>query len=259
MFSPSQLTAANVNKLQAVALLLADHLDPGKEDGLSKMLETDKDPETAQFLEDCRMRLRGIAEGNAKRMNEISYFVEAVSEVRNDVVRRQQAAEQGEEGEAIDYEAAIHGAVERIRDQKENDGANQVDQHALVVELRTRLGEKIKSDDDDDLEIVNNRTDDVHTLKCPITGMFFEDPVKNKVCHHTYSRHGLQQLIKNRKTTCPVAGCGNKSLSLAQVEEDVEMVMKVKRFKQREEQAEKQRKLEEDDEEVGEGGFTMIQ
>ncbi|KAL3797656.1 hypothetical protein HJC23_013488 [Cyclotella cryptica] len=248
----------NVNKLQARTLILADHLIPG--DGLETTLDANDDDDVKEFLLNCRERLKEIAVGNAKRMYEIDYFVEAVKEVKGDVMRRLQQAANVEGEDAVDYEAAIHQTIERVRERGENDRIRvPVEQHPMSIELRTRLGEKIKSsEDDDDLEIVN-RSDDVHALKCPITGMLYEDPVKNKVCHHTYSRQGLQQLIKNKKTTCPVAGCSNRTLSLQQVEDDEVMTMKVTRFKKREEQEKKKRKLEEEDMDDGEGGFTVIQ
>ncbi|KAL7476567.1 hypothetical protein ACHAW6_002424 [Cyclotella cf. meneghiniana] len=247
----------SVNKLQARTLILADHLIPG--DGLETTLDAKDDDDMREFLLDCRNRLKQIAEGNVTRMYEIDYFVEAVKEVKADVLRRQQTDNGGDE-HAIDYEAAIHSAIERIRERSQNDRNRvPIEKHPMSIELRTRLGEKINSsEDDDDLEIVN-RTDDVHALKCPITGMLFEDPVKNKVCHHTYSRQGLQQLLKNKKSTCPVAGCSNRTLSLQQVEDDEVMTMKVNRFKKREEQEKKKRRLEEEDMEEGEGGFTVIQ
>ena len=244
---------SNVKRLHATSKVLAQYLAPDDSD-LTNISEGDDT--MVNFLDECRIRLKGIAEGNVKRMKEIDYFVEAVREVKNDVMRRQQDGNEDD----VDYEAAIHNAVERIR---ENDAITpeQIDQDPMVIELRTTLGEKVKSDDDDELEIMNNR-DETHALKCPITATFFEDPVKNKVCGHTYSKSGLQQMVKNRKKGCPVAGCKNNDLSLAQVEPDEEMRMRVNRFKKREEQARKKRALEdeEDEDEMGgNGGFTMIQ
>jgi hypothetical protein len=241
----------NVKTIQSTSKLLAESLAPAGE--LEQAMEISQDSGLSNFLDECRIRLKGISEGNAKRMKEIDYFVEAVREVKNDVVTRQQ----DDNDEAVDYEAAIHTAVERIRDNDTN-AQQDMEQHYMVVEMRTTLGEKLKNDDDD-LEIVNTG-DDVHALKCPITGTFFEDPVKNKVCGHSYSRGGLQQVLKNRKTSCPVTGCRNNGLSLQQVEEDEEMRMKVARFKKREEQAKRKRELEDeaDEEEMGEGGFTLI-
>ena len=84
----------------------------------------------------------------------------------------------------------------------------------------------------------------VNALKCPVTGMLFNNPVINKVCHHTYDRAGLDQLLRTGKRTCPVPGCANNHLSLSQVEEDEEMKLKVQRHKTREVAQKKQRDLE---------------
>jgi hypothetical protein len=226
----------------------------------------------------CRNRLKAVAEGNAKRMYEIDYFVEAVREVKGDMQRRQ-LEEQGEDGAAVpdaaveapDYESAINEAIESIRTKSETDGLKPpVEEHELSIELRTRLGEKIQKkkartshgggyDDDDDLEIVNNHNDDVHALKCPFTAMLFEDPVKDKNCGHTYSRAGLMQMISNRKRNCPVPGCANKNVTLESVEEDEETKLKVRRFKTREENLRRQRELADDEDEEGQGGgYTVI-
>ena len=244
---------SSVRRLHATSKILAKYLAPVDGD-LRNVSEGDDNIENC--FEECRIRLKGISDGNVKKMKEIDYFVEAVRDVKNDMTRRQQDES---EDDAVDYEAAIHSAVERIRE-KDAITPDQIDHDPMVIELRTTLGEKVKSDDDD-LEIMNNR-DETHALKCPITATFFEDPVKNKVCGHTYSKSGLQQMLKNRKRGCPVAGCSNNNLGLAQVEPDDEMRMRVNRLRKREEQAKKKRALEDeaDEEEMGEnGGFTMIQ
>lgn len=235
------------------------------------------DPDNAEsFLLAQRNRLKAIAEGNAKQMDEIENFVQAVKDVRSDIQRQNQgsaaAGENGEEAaagadEAPDYERSIQDAIEKVRESKEsNPNHASIEDHEMVLSLREKLGEKVKkrsrNDDDDDLEIVNNvGSDDVHALKCPITGMFFEDPVRSKVCGHTYDRKGLNQLFSMRKTKCPIPGCSNNGLSLSQVEVDDEMKLKVRRHKTREEAAKKKKDLDEtmdDDDEQG-GGYTVLE
>ncbi|KAK1737181.1 E3 SUMO-protein ligase, NSE2 family [Skeletonema marinoi] len=262
-----------VKKLQNRATMTAELLTEGGE------IETflmEADPDNAEgFLLAQRNRLKAIAEGNAKQWDEIENFVQAVKDVRGDVQRQNQSgAAAGGEGEAAaagaddppDYERSIQEAVEKVRLSKEsNPNHVPLEEHEMVMSLREKLGEKVKkrarNDDDDDLEIVNNvGSDDVHALKCPITGMFFEDPVRNKVCGHTYDRKGLNQLFSTRKTKCPIPGCSNNTLSLGQVEVDDEMKLKVRRHKTREEAAKKKRDLDEtmDDDEEG-GGYTVLE
>mmetsp|Transcript_9849 Transcript_9849/g.14069 ORF Transcript_9849/g.14069 Transcript_9849/m.14069 type:complete len:299 (-) Transcript_9849:1448-2344(-) len=235
------------------------------------------DPDNAEsFLLAQRNRVKAIAEGNAKQWNEIENFVQAVKNVRGDIQRQNQnsaaAGGNGEEAaaaaaadEAPDYERSIQEAMETVRQSKESDpNYVSLDDHEMVIELKEALGEKVKKrsrNDDDELEIVNNvGSDDIHALKCPITGMFFEDPVRNKVCGHTYDRKGLNQLFSTRKTKCPIPGCSNNTLSLSQVEVDDEMKLKVRRHKTREEAAKRKRDLDEtmDDDEQG-GGYTVLE
>lgn len=214
--------------------------------------------EADQWLTSCRDRLKAIGSGNAKRVFEIDYFVDGVKEVRAEVQAKQQNNEDegANEEETPDYERSINEAVDRIRKQRE--GNDDVDDHEHAIQIRQSLGEKIQKkarasrggggDDDDDLEIVQNQVDDVHTLKCPFTGMFFTNPVKNKVCGHTYDLPGLQQMLGARKSTCPIPGCSNKSVSMSQVDEDVEMKLRVSRHKKREEAEKRKRDLEDDEE-----------
>lgn len=261
-----------VKKLQTRTKFAAEMLTKG---GEIESFLMEADPDNAEsFLLAQRNRLKAIAEGNAKQMHEIEHFVQAVKNVRGDIQRQNQssaaAGGDGEEAaagadEAPDYERSIQEAMETVRQSKENDpNYVSLDDHEMVIEIKELLGEKVEKrsrNDDDDLEIVNNvGSDDIHALKCPITGMFFEDPVRNKVCGHTYDRKGLNQLFSTRKTKCPIPGCSNNTLSLSQVEVDDEMKLKVRRHKTREEAAKRKRDLDEimDDDEQG-GGYTVLE
>jgi hypothetical protein len=259
-----------VKSLQVHASMAAENLTVG---GDIENILMEADPDNAEsFLSAQRNRLKGIAEGNAKLLNEIDYFVQAVKDVRADVQRQDQSsAAQGQEGaaaagteEATDYERSLQEAIERIRQGKESD-PNYVplEDHPMVISLREKLGEKIKkksqNDDDDDLEIVNNvGSDDIHALKCPITGMLFENPVRSKVCGHTYDKTGLQQMVGMKKSKCPIPGCSNNALGWGQVEEDEEMKLKVRRHKMREEAAKRKRDLDESMDDQG-GGYTVLE
>ncbi|KAL9184482.1 hypothetical protein ACHAXT_002568 [Thalassiosira profunda] len=256
---------SNVKKLHVRAKMLAETL---REDSqLANILKESDDPNAEAWLQAQRDKVKALAEGNAKRMYDIEYFVDAVKEVRAEVATRQAnaggAGAEGEgeggpdaEPEAPDYERAVHEAVDRVRQRGEANPARVPPaEHELTLIVREELGEKVPKksrasrggdDDDDDLEIVRNAQDDVHALKCPITGMLFADPVRNRVCGHTYDRAGLHQQLRNRKHTCPVPGCTNSSVTMAQVEEDEEMKLKVKRHKTREEAEKRKRDLEDD-------------
>ena len=76
-------------------------------------------------------------------------------------------------------------------------------------------------------------SDDEESMKCPITGMLFKDPVRNRICHHTYDLAGLNQMIGARNFTCPILGCPNRNLSLSQVDSDEMMKLQVREYLQR--------------------------
>jgi hypothetical protein len=94
-------------------------------------------------------------------------------------------------------------------------------------------------------EIARNPTSSSEALKCPIMGKLFRDPVRSKVCGHIYSRQGIEQLLRQSghraSVRCPVAGCSNSALTSAQLEEDHEAAMKVRRQKRREANEREQR------------------
>jgi len=259
----------NVTLLHANTKIIAESLSSNSR--IANILENSDDGNSDDFLLSARNRLKAISEGNAKRMYEIEYFVDAMKEVLGEVQNENQVGD-GEEGaEAPDYERSIHEAMDRIQQQGENDPSRVApEDHEMSTEIRQALGEKIQKrsrssrggdDDEDDLEIVNNQTDDARSLQCPITGMLFVNPVKNKVCGHVYDRAGLAQMLRARKTTCPVAGCTDRSVTNDQVLEDEEMKLKVKRHKTREEGEKRKRELEDDDDmEEGEGGgYTVLE
>mmetsp|Transcript_578 Transcript_578/g.939 ORF Transcript_578/g.939 Transcript_578/m.939 type:complete len:339 (-) Transcript_578:57-1073(-) len=121
----------------------------------------------------------------------------------------------------------------------------------MVRKCMDRLGEKPpkkkrtsrsgNDDDEEELEIMHQpRNDNEMEFKCPVTGQFFVNPVKNKNCGHYYEYEGIRHHLKNKKK-CPVAGCVNSHVTLSQLEEDEEMKIKVRRFKVRSEKERQQR------------------
>ena len=169
-----------------------------------------------EFLTSAYSRLKAVAEGNAKRMYEIDYFIDAVKEVRTEVEKNQASAAAAagnnnnpeDNAEAPNYERSMQDAYEKAKQNGEKD-PNRVptNEHEMTNQVREILGEKIHkkarasrggNDSDDELEVVRGNVEDEHALKCPVTGMLFKDPVKNKVCHHTYDRAGLMQLLGTR-------------------------------------------------------------
>ena len=61
--------------------------------------------------------------------------------------------------------------------------------------------------EDDEIEMTC--VDDTQKFVCPITKGELVDPVKNKLCGHSFSRKAVEAHIKNMKgkAKCPIAGC----------------------------------------------------
>ena len=129
----------------------------------------------------------------------------------------------------------------------------------MVREMMQTLGEQVAAgskttgddDDDDDLEMVGGDAAlDANKLKCPITTMLLDQPLRNTVCNHVYSKAGIDQLLKGagrRKVGCPVAGCTNDDLQRNQLVEDIQVGMLVKRYKAREERERRNKMSQMDD------------
>eukprot|EP00752_Nemacystus_decipiens_P014752 g13135.t1 len=101
------------------------------------------------------------------------------------------------------------------------------DQRALESNEYKEVMKKVMppDDDDDDEDVVPSGGTQQVSLKCPITSTTIVDPVKNKVCKHTYGRAAIEQHIRiggGHKAKCPVAGCSNE-VTMGDMVEDKEM------------------------------------
>ena len=66
-------------------------------------------------------------------------------------------------------------------------------------------------------------------LHCPITRKPFEEPVRNKLCNHCYSKEAICQMLARRsRVKCPVGGC-DKEVMKANLIPDRELARRVKR------------------------------
>jgi hypothetical protein len=204
-----------------------------------------------EFLQEQRERLKQLAEKNVQGFREVDVFVSALSGLREVVEQNQQNIEEGGEGDLPNYEENLRKVMDEHRRSKQASAVDLRDEQ-FCRDIRSKLGEKEPpkkrkpgkrsgddDDDDDDLEVINSGT---QSLKCPMTAMLFEDPVRNKQCGHVYSRNGIEQLLQtNGSKACPVAGCVNHRVEREQLEEDLEMAMKVRKFKRREAKEKQQR------------------
>jgi SUMO ligase MMS21 Smc5/6 complex component len=231
-----------IAKNHAASKMLADMLaiDGGGE--LSKSVQDAADPSTKQEIEaainEQRERLQKISEKNVMNSRNVDAFMGALSAVRNQVQATPETDEQ------LDYERIIQ---DKMQQYSAANAGSQVDvrDEKFCREIRSSLGIKeraSKKDDDSDeeLEVLRNPAG-TQSLKCPITAMLYEEPLRNKVCGHVYSKAGIMQMLRSHQPKCPVVGCRNGAVTMSQLEEDVETEMKVKRQRRREETERQQR------------------
>jgi len=66
-------------------------------------------------------------------------------------------------------------------------------------------------------------------LYCPITKKYFEDPVRNSLCNHCYSKAAVcEMLARKNSIKCPVGGC-TKQVMMPNLIPDKELARRVKR------------------------------
>jgi hypothetical protein len=255
----------SVQKIQASAKFLADKLCKGQQvENSLACSNISSEEENHAFLEEQRTLLKDIAAANVLRDREITWFLRAVNEMSHEPMPME--AEEGDTDDIPDFDKILAEKMELYKNERL---AVEVDVYDEVYckEIRSRLGEKEQKkpsntkkkgrrdadDDDDDLEIINEQSqaNEEKHVKCPITGMYFTEPLKSKNCGHTYSKAGIEQMLRTKKLRCPIPGCTNNCLSREQLEPDVEMEMRVERFKRNKDRQELKRRriAEEDDEE----------
>ncbi|XP_053322425.1 E3 SUMO-protein ligase NSE2 [Spea bombifrons] len=98
-----------------------------------------------------------------------------------------------------------------------------------VREMRKQYG---VSQDGTEEEMFESMDDDVTVTQsqanfvCPITLVEMTNPVKNKVCGHTYQREAIERMIQDRQqkkknTRCPKIGCDHSDIKITDLVPDV--------------------------------------
>ncbi|KAM4026993.1 E3 SUMO-protein ligase NSE2 isoform 1-T2 [Anomaloglossus baeobatrachus] len=91
-------------------------------------------------------------------------------------------------------------------------------------DLKKQMGitqEETFEDDDEEIAV----TQSFANFTCPITQMEMENPVKNKVCGHTYEKDAIVRMIESRhknskKARCPKIGCAMSDLQISDLVPD---------------------------------------
>lgn len=225
------------------------------------------------FLDEQRVRLKALVAKNIGSERNVDAFVEAVNMVKTEVENRQKRRRtDGDDGEsegegedvAPNYEDMIQNKMKAVKRHQDQNGLDLKDEQ-LMRKFRERLNEKDdQADEDEDLEVMNQPggADSENALKCQITLKRFVKPYRNKVCQHVYEYDAIINHLRSSRQ-CPITGCINNTMAMAQLEEDEEMQMKVRR-KNRREVEEKQaldRDRDEEEESNDEGdnfGTTVL-
>ncbi len=104
----------------------------------------------------------------------------------------------------------------------------------------------ISGDASRSVSLGHNWQQDTSRIRCPVTGVLMQEPVRNRECMHSYEKQGIEQLIRshnrlrlrenlsnNHEAPCPVAGC-TSMVSIASLEPDTEMMLSMERMRRRE-------------------------
>jgi hypothetical protein len=192
------------------------------------------------FFKEQRDRLKEVAKHNVENAHQVDQFVHAANTLRAQESAGTATSDDDDE-KVKDYELIFKTTMQ-------DDGIQQQSvpllQDKLYRDICEALGEELDQDDEDGVAVVMNGTSQEHSLKCPITGTLARDPLKNKVCHHVYSKEGITSYLQQQRgprVRCPVAGCSNANLAWAQLEEDLETATHVRRVEKKHERQLQQR------------------
>jgi len=268
-----------ITKYSSPALLFAESMKiSGEYEKAIVGAKVEDDDATRKFLTEQRNRLKDLCVKSVISSRYAQSFgltvVDVNTEIQNLYSRTQNTQEnQISEENTMNYEQYINNKMqEHLTNQERN--SSTVDDERVVRNCHEILGEKVSKkksrqssaddEDDDELEVVDSSNE--ATLKCPFTQQFMTKPMKNKICNHVYEEAAIRDHIRKAsgKAVCPIPGCGNRKVSLDQLEEDPIMAMRVKRHLKREETAKKQRienslKTDDGDDEIQGGGTTIIE
>ena len=122
------------------------------------------------------------------------------------------------------------------------------DDAALEAQLAeaSEAFEAAASGEQDDMEMVDPNRDPMEEFKCPVTGMLYDEPVRNPDCQHVYSKMGIAQVVKskakdalrvppNRREPCqcPYNGCPGKIHALSALTKADDVVRKLAQAQKR--------------------------
>ena len=220
------------NKLCASALAHGGLIESAVRNALEE-----EDPEAwnefRSFLTEQRGQVKGLTESHIDLNRKVNSFIGAVQEVKQDMISKQQS--QIDDATPTDYEVVLQTKIELFK-QKLDDQAGPVAKELFMVKTKEKLMEHT-TNDDDDIQVEMPNQESGAQFKCPVTQLLMVIPMRNSVCGHVYDKEGFKFWLSGRRTkTCPISGCTNSAACTSQLEEDVEIQLRLKRFVKRREQ-----------------------
>jgi hypothetical protein len=254
-----------LKNMHAMNKNFAKQLSPNGEISVALASSGMADDDLNKFLTESKNRARAIAQQHIQSECTVNALGDAILIVKNEFLNRNDGhnSENKDENNVEDTPMNCEKEIlEKLDVQLQKPKHQPRDNHKFIKDITEALGDA-KDDEDDDL-IVTSSTDNV---KCPITATVFEMPMKNVVCGHTYSKAGIEHVLRSSRE-CPVAGCSNKHVTKNQLERDIDMEREVKKYLRKQERIKIMRlsqsdNIDDDDDEIGgmasSNGTTFIE
>ncbi|XP_065890514.1 E3 SUMO-protein ligase NSE2-like [Dysidea avara] len=163
------------------------------------------------------------------QLNQMSKATEQCKNAMRNFYRSNNTGEETVPDLAKLYDDELQKIVAQSNDNQEShqalkdfDNMNKTEQPTSI-----RANQEAVQQPMDDTGLIFSQVEEA--LYCPITRKYFEDPVRNKLCNHCYSKAAICQMLTRKSSVkCPVGGC-TKPVMLPNLIPDKEVARKVKR------------------------------
>ncbi|XP_064652300.1 E3 SUMO-protein ligase NSE2-like isoform X2 [Lineus longissimus] len=119
-----------------------------------------------------------------------------------------------------------------LNDAQSSNNVAQLEGHEKYLELKQKIWDILHPDEpmptqetagdegDDEVAVTQQ---DINT-RCPYLAREMTNPWRNLICKHNYDKEAVDQMLKQRKSRCPVQGCYNdKPLQKSDLDENKEL------------------------------------
>ena len=145
----------------------------------------------------------------AKYDCQLEEWIKVIDRNRDNLTKYSQPQNDADDQQQADPHQDMHQSIhEECQQSCDNITDSQISAHQFIRNYQDATRFIVGDDMADDIVATQSQK----STKCPITQKEMEDPVKSKLCNHTYSRYGILQHIENRsknnrQAICPVGGC----------------------------------------------------